>query len=197
MRIFVLFLAIPVVFFVGCSSKKQATRATDNITGLTGKYSSLPEKIKNNVIVSYADQPEKWVMLDESGKEIHQIYYTGQWPDQYKEGLIRIVLDNKIGFVNEEGEVVIDPQYTRASSFIDGKSVVQLDENSNNGSFTDGQSPEIHSGDEHWGVIDKKGNIIKPFIYTQSWDSSLKCFIYQYEDEKFILTEDGKIKSVF
>jgi hypothetical protein len=161
------------------------------------KYSFLPGEIKKNVIVSYVDQPEKWVMIDKNGNEIHQIYNTGKWPDQYKDGLIRIVKNNKIGFINKEGEIIIAPKYNYASAFVKGKSIAQLNENQSNNSFTDSQSPDIPLGDEYWGIIDKDGKIIKPFIYTRVWDSSLKCFVYQNENEKFILTERGKIKSVF
>lgn len=170
-------------------------KAGDTIVS-AGKYEHLPETIKKPIIVQVSDNPEKWVMLDQNGMEIYRIYAVGENPDKWHEGLLRIVQDDKIGFINKKGKIVIQPEYCRATSFVKGKSIANINAVKVDKSTTDAQS-SVSWEDGKWGVIDKKGEVLKPFDYIRVWNDSLACYEYQKEGEIFILTEKGKIKSKF
>lgn len=62
----------------------------------------------------------KMVGIDKKGAILYEIYVFDNGPDYIEEGLFRIIKNNKIGFANEFGEVVIKPQYSCAYPFSNG-----------------------------------------------------------------------------
>lgn len=64
--------------------------------------------------------------VDISGQELFEIFAFDNGPDYIEEGTFRIVKDDKIGYANEAGEIIIEPQYTCAFPFQDGKAKVAL-----------------------------------------------------------------------
>jgi hypothetical protein len=63
----------------------------------------------------------------------------------FVEGLARVSINGKWGFIDTTGKEIISAQYDEAISFEDGYARVKFM----------GQ----------WGVIDKKGNTVVPFLY--------------------------------
>ncbi|KYH34981.1 KWG leptospira [Clostridium tepidiprofundi DSM 19306] len=89
----------------------------------------------------------------------------------YTDGLVRY------GFMNKNGQVVIEPKYKRVSSFINGVAYVKdnndngylIDKNENKISRVEGRYVEVYDGlwlmriDNKWGYIDKTGKwVIEP-----------------------------------
>ncbi len=161
-----------------------------------GKYNNLPEKIKKTAIVQYTDEPDKWVMINNDALEIFRIYAFGGSPDNFNDGLLRIIQNDKIGFINSKGQIVISPGYCQATPFFKGKSIVNVNAKKVDKSSTDAQSSVLWE-DGMWGVIDKKGNIIKSFDYIRVWSDSLETYQFQKKGETFIFIEKGKIKTIF
>ena len=157
-----------------------------------GKYNNLPERIKKTVIVQYTDKPTKWVMINDNGLEMYQIYALGEDPDSFNEGLMRIIRHDKIGFINRKGQVIIPSGYCQATPFFKGKSIVNVNAVKVDKSTTDTQNLTLWEGGK-WGVIDKKGNVVKPFDYTRVWNDSIETYIYKKREEMFIFTKKGKI----
>lgn len=91
--------------------------------------------------------------------------------------------DDKYGFADRNGNVVIDPQYDRVTSFRDGLAAVQLrgncgfiDKNGNTvvkfeydsaHSFSEGLAGVQKNTDGLWGYIDKTGKLVIDFKYKQ------------------------------
>lgn len=73
-----------------------------------------------------ADSTGKILCIDINGKELFEVYNFENGPDYIEEGTFRIVKDDKIGYANEAGEIIIEPQYTCAFPFQDGKAKVAL-----------------------------------------------------------------------
>jgi len=142
------------------------------------------------------DEPVRWIMVDNNGLEMNEIYTFGENPDNLNEGLRRIIRNDKIGFVNKKGIVVIAPQYCQATPFFKGKSIVNVDAVKIDKSTTDAECPTLLWEGGKWGVINKKGNVVKPFDYTQSWNDSFGTYQYEKAGEIFIFTEKGKIKQL-
>ena len=63
----------------------------------------------------------RWIGIDQSEKELVEFFIYDNGPDYFEEGLARIQKDGKIGFVNEAGEIVIEPQFAFADPFENGK----------------------------------------------------------------------------
>lgn len=95
----------------------------------------------------------KWVGINSSDEFLFEVFIYENGPDYVEEGLFRIVENDKIGFANTGGEIVIKPQFDAAFPFKDGVSEV-------------GKTCFIESEQEHWFwvcqewfLLDKKGNL--------------------------------------
>lgn len=86
----------------------------------------------------------------------YYVYKYDNGDDYVKEGLFRIIDDNGLfGFANEQGIVVIKPQFFFAFPFENGKAKVTL-----KGSFKKvGEYYEVNS--TNWFYIDKNSNIVE------------------------------------
>ena len=102
--------------------------------------------------------------------------FTAQAVGNYfSEGLIKIVIDDETGFIDETGEIIIDPQYSNAGDFEEGlayvtrnkaerfinkkgETVVSPEWDSMWVSFSDGVVPVKKDG--KWGYVDTKGDLV-------------------------------------
>lgn len=100
------------------------------------------------------ESDSRLIAIDKSGKELFEAYIFDNGPDYTQEGLFRIMKNGKVGFANEEGQVVIPPQFACAFPFENGKAKV---------TFTCNVIPdgEYHiSKSDTWFFINKSGNKI-------------------------------------
>lgn len=69
-----------------------------------------------------------WTAIDANENILFQVYNTSfgePSPDYLIENKIRIIDDNnKIGFANEKGEIIIKPQFEIVTSFHNGKAII-------------------------------------------------------------------------
>ena len=113
-----------------------------------------------------------WAAIDANETVLFNVYNTSfgePTPDQLIENKIRIVgSDDKIGFANHKGEIVIQPQFEIVTSFNKGKAII---------GETCKKVPWNEHGDEagchHYSIICKthgyingKGVVIKKGAYT-------------------------------
>jgi hypothetical protein len=159
-----------------------------------GKYNNLPEKIKKPLIVQCTGESNKWVMINNDALEMYRIYAFGGDPDSFNEGLLRIIQDDKIGFINRKGQIIISPEYCQATPFFKGKSIVNVNATKVDKSATDTQNSILWEGG-NWGVIDTKGNVVKSFEYSRMWNDSIETYEYRCRGEIFIFTQKGEIKA--
>lgn len=132
---------------------------------------------------------------DDNGNIEYRVYYIGSIADKYSGGLRRIEKDNKIGFIDKKGKVIIVPQYGSAEKFSKKRCAVRDLGKALDKSATDG-SAEIIWEEGLWGIIDKKGTIVKPFSYERRWNSQEECYEYYNANDHFLFTKKGKIKSL-
>lgn len=91
---------------------------------------------------------------DVSGKELFQVMQFDNGPDYVEDGLFRIVKDSLIGYADENGEIVIEPQFQCAYPFEDGKA--QVSKNCKKSIEFEMEKWESNE----WYFIDKKGKIV-------------------------------------
>ena len=84
-------------------------------------------EFKPGGVAAAVDGSAKFVFLEPSGNVIAQAYAFDNGPDYFQEGHARIVDANqKIGFINDRGQIAIPPRYDEAGSFCRGKAEVVL-----------------------------------------------------------------------
>ncbi|MBE5944450.1 MAG: WG repeat-containing protein [Lachnospiraceae bacterium] len=91
-----------------------------------------------------------YYMYDENGERIVEQPFQDAKVFQDTEGYAAILLYNKWGFVNLEGEIVIEPEYDDARSFRKELAAVKID--------------------GMWGYIDYEQNLVIDNIYTDARD---------------------------
>ncbi|KHF39139.1 hypothetical protein LQ50_17065 [Halalkalibacter okhensis] len=92
----------------------------------------------------------EFALIQLSGEVAHSFPYASMMG--YSEGLIAFsqAFGDKWGYVDEQGKVVIPPQYTYASPFKDGRAVINLSEGIDN----------------QYGLIDKNATLLLSPIYN-------------------------------
>ena len=84
--------------------------------------------------------------LKSTGKEVIPLKYDGAWP--FSEGLAKVKLNDKYGFVDKTSKEIIPLKYDGAWSFREGLAPIELN--------------------DKWGYIDKTGKEIIPFKYDSA-----------------------------
>ncbi len=93
--------------------------------------------------------------IDRNGKEMYQVFWYDNGPDYYSDGLFRIIKNGKIGYADETGTVIIEPQFECAEPFEAGKAKVAKKCTL----VADGEYKRAESSE--WFYINKAGKIVE------------------------------------
>jgi len=120
-----------------------------------GKYNYCYTDTIRDFGMVIENETGKILGIDKNENELFEVFKTDNGPDYIENGLFRIVKNNKIGYANSNGKIVISPQYNCAHSFVQGKAKV-----------SDSCETKTASGQKcffgtDWYFIDTKGNRIK------------------------------------
>ncbi|MBB4804923.1 hypothetical protein HNP38_000195 [Chryseobacterium defluvii] len=114
-------------------------------------------------------------VYDRRGNFLYRPYFYDNGADFFEEGVQRFVKNGKIGFADRDGKVVIEPQHDFVSPFTFGYAA-----------FCDGCDWE-KTEDEHkaivggtWGVMNWKGEIVRPIAKGSEKDVELNGKYYPY-----------------
>ncbi len=97
-----------------------------------------------------------WAYIDTQGKILIRPFIYDNGPDYFCEGLARFVENDKIGFFDESGKIIIKAEWDFAYTFEDGKAAV-----CNGCKISIDKDHNSVSGGE-WGYINKTGKVIFP-----------------------------------
>lgn len=138
-------------------------------------------------------------VIAQNGSFKHVKDATKIWPFQEGETLTYARKEDKLGFINTQGEWVIEPQFEKARAFRNGLAPVYLDKkwgyvNAQGELVVQPEYPdaEIFSSDglapvkvgKEWGFIDKSGKLVIPAEYGIS--VAFVGFLTGGEDKGFI-----------
>lgn len=120
----------------------------------TGKYyATYTDTLKTFAIVS--DHKLGMVGIDKSENVLFNVYRFDNGPDYMKEGLFRVMRNDKIGFANKLGVIVIPCQFDCAFYFENGRAKVTKEcKRIKEGEYTRPVS-------DSWYFIDKTGKRIE------------------------------------
>ncbi len=94
--------------------------------------------------------------INNLGVEQYEVYWFDMGPDPISDGLFRIIKNDKIGYADSIGKIVIEPKYGCAEPFFDGKARV-----TNNCTLQRDNFEHNVMISDSWFYIDKFGNVIK------------------------------------
>ena len=116
------------------------------------------------VIVALKFKPGWWA-IDKNEKVLFKVYnqfYGEPSPDEVRNGMIRIVdSQEKIGFANYKGQIVIRPQFEAVTSFYKGKAIIGNKCRKVLWSGDDDGCKHYSTDCERFGYIDSTGKIQK------------------------------------
>jgi hypothetical protein len=103
---------------------------------------------------SVYDTAKGFIGIDIHGAELFEIFAFDNGPDYVEDGMFRIVKDSLIGYADELGNIVIEPQFECAWPFENGKAQVSKN-------CTETIEFEMTKWEsEEWFYIDKTGKVI-------------------------------------
>ena len=150
-------IILSILFLLSCGESEgttETTETTDTIPSLPNEpylvcnYTAdeepyfLNEKGEEIIpvgkyVMSYTDTIYDYGMvMDSTGRiwaitqtdsVLFEVYNFDNGPDYVEEGLFRMLKDGLIGFANEAGEIIIEPQYQCAHPFEGGSAKVAFD----------------------------------------------------------------------
>lgn len=153
-----------------------------------GKYQQCFTDTMINFAIVY--KPSKGFMaINKQEEELFKVFVVDNGPDYVKEGLFRIINQNKIGFANKMGEVVIEPQFYYAEPFHEGLAAFCID-------------CKAKSNDEHslivgglWGFINREGVVVSKPLFERNWSKKLNMYVFEKNNE-FKKVSNGKISDL-
>jgi len=111
----------------------------------------------SDTVTAYAIVGDKsgFYAIDQKENRLFEVYWFDNGSDYIKDGLFRIKRNEKIGYANTKGEIVIEPQFDCAYPFENGKAKVSYEcELQKVGEHTEMRS-------DNWFYIDKEGKKIE------------------------------------
>ncbi|HVZ96275.1 MAG TPA: WG repeat-containing protein [Chitinophagaceae bacterium] len=162
-------------------------------------------------LAAVAKEDQTIEFIDKTGKTAFFLDQTMETADPFFEGLARIQVNGKYGYINKEGKIAISPQYTDAGMFLDGLASVETKEGDKakegyidkNGKiviapqfdmagdfFDDRARIKI---DTSYGFIDKQGKIVIAPQYSQGYDFNQNCAAVEQGDLWGFIDNNGKM----
>lgn len=127
-------------------------------------------------IAAVGDSENGNYYIDKTGKKLNiPILEIGNFIDDFKEGYARFKKNDRLGFINECGEIIINAKFESVTPFKNKIAIVRKDFEI----IKDGPYKTKKGG--KYGAIDKKGNLIIPYKFD---------FISNFSDKK---TANAKI----
>lgn len=115
----------------------------------------------NDTIINWGIVMEKvgdryaWIGINQKGERLYEIYAFDNGPDYISDGLFRILKDEKIGYADSTGRIVIAPTFACAYPFSNGEAKVSLD------CVLEKDQEHTIPKSDNWFNIDKAGQKIE------------------------------------
>jgi len=159
-------------------------RSEDGRVVIEPRY-DVAQPFSENGIAAVADSGG-WSYIDPTGRTVVRPYVYDNGPDPFGEGLARCVVGGKVGFFDERGRVVIEPQFDFASPFHEGLAAVC------NGcrEIKEDEHRRVEGGT--WGYINPTGNIVIPLEFDSASDFEGGRAIVSTTGRKLTIDRSGK-----
>lgn len=126
-----------------------------------GKYVYCYTEVFDKIAVVLPKDAKDFIAIDRNEKELFKVLAMDNQPDMIQDGMFRIKLNNKIGFANMEGRILIKPIYDFALPFDKGYARVNKD-----GHLKQVDEYKSIEGGK-WGLIDTEGRYVLEPLYDR------------------------------
>ena len=120
------------------------------------------------------------------GQIVAQAFVSDNGPDYFTEGRARVVEAGKVGFIDQEGQVVVEPRFDHATAFCHARSVVC----SGCSEQAEGEHRRFVGG--HWGLIDRSGREVVPLRYDALVGLDGEQVTFSLDGNQVTLDLDGR-----
>ena len=79
------------------------------------------------IVIDKSGGNNELIAINPHGQRLYEVFWIDNGPDYLSDGLFRIIRNGKIGYADASGKIVIQPQFTCAYPFEDGRAKVALD----------------------------------------------------------------------
>ncbi|MBN2693789.1 WG repeat-containing protein [bacterium] len=163
-------------------SQKFAIKVKENSKENQFEIKELNSPYNTKELIYIYNLEEKYFeMYDSKLNKIANVVFFDNAPDDFHDGLRRVIENKKYGFINKKNKITVKPSFDFAEPFYKGYSIVAND-------------VVFKAMDEHtmvtggkWGVIDKNGKVLIELKYD-----SIKF----ESNKKFIGVLDGKEETI-
>lgn len=126
-----------------------------------GKYIYCFTEDFDKIAIVLPRNSKNYIAIDRKENVLFEVLPIDNGPDYVQEGLLRIRKNNKIGYADMDGKIVIQPIYDFALPFKNGSAAVVI----GGRNVQSGEYQKIEGG--KWGLINKKGEYILEPIYDR------------------------------
>ncbi len=127
-----------------------------------------------------------WAYINTQGDILFRPFVYDNGPDYFSEGLARFVEKGKIGFHNNGGDRIIEPQFDFATPFAEGLAAACQGCKK----ISHGEHESMEGG--QWGYIDKEGKTVIPFQYDRARPFQDGFAKVRIGKDFFLIDRDGK-----
>lgn len=131
-----------------------------------------------------------WAYINGKGEVLARPFIYDNGPDYFQEGLARFVENQKIGFLNENGQKRIPAGFDFARPFNSGLSAACMGCKEKPFTTESGEHMQMVGG--KWGFINKKGTWVVPCEYEAVRDFMDGVGAYKKADKWIEIDKDGK-----
>ncbi len=110
--------------------------------------------ISFGIVVEKIGKKQELIGINQQLERLYEVHWFDNGPDYIEEGLFRIIRNDLIGYADATGKIIIDPQFSCAYPFSEGKAKVANDCN------FEKQDEHTEMISTNWFYIDKKGEKI-------------------------------------
>ena len=173
-------IPIFIINLINCSASLERNKGENRSSFKSDLFKRGVQITSNQYFIIKYIKGHGFLAFTKKGKYLFKIYAFDNGPDYISEGLFRIIEDNKIGYANEKGRVVIPPMFDMAKPFEDGIASVCMGCKYRKS----GEYKMIYGG--KWGFINKEGKIIVPILYDR--------IIKEFDKKGLAIVEKGGVR---
>lgn len=169
--------------------------AAGNADNVIPWVKGVPAKVPAGCYSEYAQQAsvgqgygmeEKHAMVGPDGKLLSPLKYD--YIGELQDGMSYCGYDDCVTFVNSEGREILPAIFKKAWNFKDGLAVASLPFRAGVGEIN---TRSVRGDMEYFGVIDKQGRVVVPFVYSEYKGRSEGTFLFEDSSGAVWLDNDG------
>jgi hypothetical protein len=152
-------------------NRASAVGSKNLLEGYVDEYGEIVIPLIYKHVTSFSEgvaavqrEDGKWICIDKQGKRLEQIP-ASDYLGPFNNGLAVIYQNEKGGYINRAGKIVVPCKYDYVTDFVDGYAAVTMAEPAGRGSEYIPRSQMYMNGEGIYAFIDTTGELITGFDY--------------------------------